>query len=114
MDLRLELIAVPVLTRRRPSGLVLAAPSRRCAGARVAAGSCTALRHMHDTNATTTASQPWGGRVTSGGARMPDAKRCRRCGEPADLLAADPDLWLCRRCADELGRTAIEGERKRS
>lgn len=45
---------------------------------------------------------------------MLDAEACRRCGEPADLLAAEPDVWLCRRCADLLGRAAVDPECERS
>jgi ribosomal protein S14 len=33
--------------------------------------------------------------------------RCSRCGGPGEVLVAeDPDVWLCRACADQLGRDA--------
>lgn len=37
-----------------------------------------------------------------------EAHTCIRCGKPADLLAFEPDGWLCRPCADELGREAVK------
>jgi hypothetical protein len=46
------------------------------------------------------------------GSRNPPSKdeahTCVRCGKPADLLAFEPDGWLCRPCADELGREAVK------
>jgi hypothetical protein len=36
----------------------------------------------------------------------PSEHRCVCCGRPADLLAYEPDGWLCRPCSDELGRVA--------
>lgn len=36
------------------------------------------------------------------------ARTCVRCGNLADLLVFEPDGWLCRPCADELGREAVK------
>jgi len=35
------------------------------------------------------------------------APRCRRCGQPSDVLVAEPALWLCHPCSDDLGRDAM-------
>jgi len=38
-----------------------------------------------------------------------DLGPCRRCGAVATVLLAEPDVVLCRRCADALGREALGG-----
>jgi hypothetical protein len=35
---------------------------------------------------------------------------CKRCGQPAEVFLAEPDVVLCRSCARQLGETALDDE----
>ncbi len=39
-----------------------------------------------------------------------DLGLCRRCGGVATVVLAEPDVVLCRSCADTLGREALTPE----